>query len=202
MASSTTLEGISAVIPHPACMEVADIGILLFNASPRLVYMDGQARSLCARINFNQTGLAANGVFPSDVMLLSQEIADAIQARGSTNDWTPFEIRRLAGNHQEPVLLRGFGLPQKNECGDGRILIVMEDVSSRKEVRSKQACERFRFTDRECAVVNHLSKGYTNKEIAGALGITEQGVKEVIKRIMYKTKTNTRTGILIKVLGV
>jgi len=48
-------------------------------------------------------------------------------------------------------------------------------------------------------VIEHLAKGWTNKEIANALGITEQTVKEHIKHIMQKTKSTTRTGILAQV---
>jgi DNA-binding NarL/FixJ family response regulator len=64
----------------------------------------------------------------------------------------------------------------------------------------EQAKELFRLTDREVSVVQHLLKGWTNKEIANALTVTEQTVKEHIKHIMAKTKTSTRTGILVHVL--
>jgi DNA-binding NarL/FixJ family response regulator len=50
------------------------------------------------------------------------------------------------------------------------------------------------------AVVQELLKGWTNKEIAAALTVTEQTIKEHIKHIMAKTKTSTRTGILVQVL--
>ena len=43
-------------------------------------------------------------------------------------------------------------------------------------------------------------KGWTNKEIANAIAISELTVKEHIKHIMDKTRTSTRTGILVKIL--
>ena len=49
-------------------------------------------------------------------------------------------------------------------------------------------------------VVQNLLKGWTNKEIANELGVTEQTIKEHIKHIMAKTKTTTRTGILVQVI--
>jgi DNA-binding NarL/FixJ family response regulator len=58
----------------------------------------------------------------------------------------------------------------------------------------------FRLTDREIMVVQNLLKGWTNKEIANELGVTEQTIKEHIKHIMAKTKTTTRTGILVQVI--
>ena len=49
-------------------------------------------------------------------------------------------------------------------------------------------------------MVKNLLKGWTNKEIAHDLAVSEQTVKEHIKHIMAKTKTTTRTGILVQVM--
>ena len=63
-----------------------------------------------------------------------------------------------------------------------------------------QVKDIFRLTDREVTVVQNLLKGWTNKDIGKELGVTEQTVKEHIKHIMTKTRTTTRTGILVQVL--
>jgi DNA-binding NarL/FixJ family response regulator len=49
-------------------------------------------------------------------------------------------------------------------------------------------------------VVQNLAKGWTNKEIAMELGISEPTVKAHIKNIMDKTKCTTRTAIVAQVL--
>jgi DNA-binding NarL/FixJ family response regulator len=77
---------------------------------------------------------------------------------------------------------------------------MMEGIGRWQETGLKQAMELFNLTDREQAVVQNLSRGWTNKEIATELRITEQTVKEHIKHIMQKTRTSTRTGILAQVL--
>jgi DNA-binding NarL/FixJ family response regulator len=77
---------------------------------------------------------------------------------------------------------------------------MMEGIGRWQETGIKQAMALFNLTDREQAVVENLSRGWTNKEIARELKITEQTVKEHIKHIMQKTKTSTRTGILAQVL--
>jgi len=56
------------------------------------------------------------------------------------------------------------------------------------------------LTDREHDVVECLAKGWTNKEIAAELGITEPTIKAHIRNIMNKTKCSTRTGIVAQVL--
>jgi len=62
------------------------------------------------------------------------------------------------------------------------------------------ACARFGLTDCGRAVVRCLIQALTSKEIAEQLGITAQTVKEHIHRLMRKTKTTMRTGMLARLL--
>jgi DNA-binding NarL/FixJ family response regulator len=63
-----------------------------------------------------------------------------------------------------------------------------------------QSRERFQLTEREQAVIEHLTKGWTNKEIAAAMGITALTVRDHLKHIMQKTGSTTRTAIIMKIL--
>ena len=78
-------------------------------------------------------------------------------------------------------------------------MITLEELGRRQQLSTDQAKERFQLTNREQSVVENLAKGWTNKEIANALKITEQTVKEHIKHIMRKTNSTTRTGVLVQV---
>lgn len=49
-------------------------------------------------------------------------------------------------------------------------------------------------------VIIYLMLGFTNKEIANRLNLSEYTVKEHLKRIMHKTKTTTRTGLLARMI--
>jgi hypothetical protein len=49
-------------------------------------------------------------------------------------------------------------------------------------------------------VIIYLMLGFTNKEIASRLNLSEYTVKEHLKRIMQKTKTTTRTGLLARMI--
>ena len=77
----------------------------------------------------------------------------------------------------------------------------MEELGRRQNLNTDHARGKFQLTNREQAVVEHLAKGWTNKEIANALLITEQTVKEHIKHIMRKTTATTRTGILVQLFN-
>jgi len=49
-------------------------------------------------------------------------------------------------------------------------------------------------------VIIYLMLGFTNKEIANRLNLSKYTVKEHLKRIMQKTKTSTRTGLLARMI--
>jgi len=175
-------------------------GILLLSSTMQMLYRDRRTWDLCAQITKSQNGKSANGVLPPAVAELAAEIMKALQVRSEAKDWEHFRMKRIIGGPDRPVLLRAIGLPDRNGIRQSRILMTMEEVGRRQEAVTEQAKELFRLTDREVSVVQNLLKGWTNKEIANELGVTEQTVKEHIKHIMEKTKTTTRTGILVQIL--
>ena len=175
-------------------------GILLLSSSMQLMYRDRRTWELCAQINKEQNGATANGVLPTAVVELCSEIMKTLQVRTDAKDWEHFRMKRIIGDPKRPILIRGVGLPDRSGIQQARILVTMEEVGRRHAGVTDQAKEMFRLTEREVAVVQNLLKGWTNKEIANELGVTEQTVKEHIKHIMEKTKTTTRTGILVQVL--
>lgn len=178
-------------------------GIIVLSSSMQLLHMNRQASELCRKINEaehgKQNSKQAQGVLPSALTELSSEIIKALTVRTEAKDWEQFEVKRVAGNSEQPILLRGFGLPDRGGITNARLVITMEEIGRRQQFNTEQAKERFQLTNREHAVVEHLAKGWTNKEIANALNITEQTVKEHIKHIMRKTNSTTRTGILAQV---
>jgi DNA-binding CsgD family transcriptional regulator len=132
---------------------------------------------------------------------LCGEIIKALHTRTEAKDWEQFELKRVAGDPNQPILLRGFGLPDRGGIQNARLVVTMEELGRRQNLNTEHARERFQLTNREQAVVEHLAKGWTNKEIANALEITEQTVKEHIKHIMRKTNATTRTGILVQIFS-
>lgn len=178
-------------------------GIVVLSSSMQLLHMNRQASELSRQINMAESGgqapKAAHGVLPTALTELCSEIVKALQVRTEAKDWEQFEVKRLAGDPNQPILLRGFGLPDKGGIQQARLVITMEEVGRKQQLNTEQAKERFQLTNREQAVIEHLAKGWTNKEIANALQITEQTVKEHIKHIMRKTNSTTRTGVLAQI---
>jgi DNA-binding CsgD family transcriptional regulator len=179
----------------------AGSGIVVLSSSMQLLHMNRQASELAKKINAvehgGQAAKSAHGVLPTALTELCGEIIKALHIRTEAKDWEQFELKRVAGDPNQPILLRGFGLPDRGGVQSARLVVTMEELGRKQNLNAEHARERFQLTNREQAVVEHLAKGWTNKEIANALLITEQTVKEHIKHIMRKTNASTRTGILV-----
>ena len=175
-------------------------GILVFSGSLHLLYMNREARGLCARIIQAGSGYPATGVLPPDIAALCEEMVAALRERPDPKDWEQGQVRRVAGDPQRPVLLRGVVIPSPGGLAGARVVVLLEEIGSRKAVAAARTKERFQLTDREQTVIIYLLKGLTNKQIASRLLVTEQTVKEHLKRIMRKTHTTTRTGLLVQIL--
>ncbi len=197
----------NAINPQEPADSLADqragAGIVVLSSSMQLLHMNRQAAELSKQINMAENGgvpaKAAQGVLPAALTELCADIIKALQVRTEAKDWEQFEVKRVAGNPNQPVLLRGFGLPDRGGIQHARLVVTLEELGRRQHLNTDQAKERFQLTNREQSVVENLAKGWTNKEIANALQITEQTVKEHIKHIMRKTNSTTRTGILVQV---
>ena len=56
---------------------------------------------------------------------------------------------------------------------------------------------RFKISPREKEVLDLICKGFSNKEIAAKLGISEQTVKNHVSALMEKSRTHSRTQLAI-----
>jgi DNA-binding CsgD family transcriptional regulator len=174
-------------------------GVLVFTSSFRLCYRDQRATELCEQIIKCESTKTVNGILPLAVTNLADEIHRLLRIRTESKDWEQFQIRRVAGDPNHPVLLCGFGVIEA-DMAQSRIVIVMQVTGSafwhrRVLDRSK---EKFLLTWREANILEHLLKGWTNKEIANTLNISEQTVKEHMKHLLAKIGVTTRTGIVMK----
>jgi DNA-binding NarL/FixJ family response regulator len=180
-------------------------GIVVLSVTMQLLYMNQAAHDLTRAIHeagrTKGSSSAAQGVLPLALTEVCREVIDALHVRTEAKDWEQFHVTRLAASADRAMLLRGFGLPDPSGLERARIVVTIEPLGRHERQEIEQAKERYQLTDREMDVVRELVKGFTNKEIANVLAITEQTVKEHVKHLMRKTGTTTRTGLLAKVLG-
>ena len=186
---------VSMAVPH------AGPGIMLLTASMQLLYKDRRAGELCQQIICCQDGKTANGVLPQAVASLVDQIRKTLKVRTDPKDWEQIQLRRVVNTLHSSVLLCGTALIDQTNA-EARILIVISEVGigawqDHVVVRAK---EMFHLTARETTVVQHLLKGWTNKEIANEMRLAEQTIKEHFKHISEKTSTTTRTGIVMTII--
>jgi DNA-binding CsgD family transcriptional regulator len=174
---------------------------MLLTDSMQLLYTDRRAWELCQQIIQCQDGKMANGVLPPAVASLVDHIRKLLTVRTAQKDWEQIQLRRVVPTRHSSVLVCGTALVDQTKAGN-RILIVMHEtgVTEWQDKVILQAKDRFQLTPRETTVVEHLLKGWTNKEIANAMRLSEQTVKEHFKHIFDKTRATTRTGILMQVV--
>ena len=176
-------------------------GILLFNVSMRVLWADRRAWDLLGATNQPDKGKNPGARIPEAIKEIGQK-AFALLKQGRIKKWDSPLIRKIiiingAGGS---LLVCGFGLPDTQEPGQPRLLMLLERIGRREEAAAQLAKAIFRLTEREVQVVQHLLKGWSNKAIAYELSLKEQTVKEHLQRIMAKTKSASRTGILARVL--
>ena len=172
-------------------------GILIVTLDGRILWTDSRATELCQQMRVATERL--EGTLPMRVVKLVQEIGELLQLRNHPKDWEAFNVKRVIKGCETHIFVAGIGLPAGVGHGtESTVLLTLDVIAPRKSVSRLQA---FQLTAKEITVAELLLKGSTNKEIAHAIGVTVQTAKEHVKHIMEKTKTNTRTGIVMAIAG-
>ena len=140
-------------------------------------------------------------MLPPAVVSLVDQIQKLLTVRTDPKDWEQIQLRRVVNIPHSSVLLCGTVLIDQTHA-ETRILIVLSEVGvgAWQDKVIVQAKETFHLTAREATVVQHLLKGWTNKDIAIEMELSEQTVKEHFKHLAEKTRTTTRTGIAMKII--
>ena len=105
-------------------------GILVFSRRRQLLYMNRRALELTGHLNQAEIG-PVNDVRSTPVRELRAQIQEALDSRREANIWELFELERFIFEAGRKILVRGFGLADRNSYDDSRIIIVLEEVSRR-----------------------------------------------------------------------
>jgi DNA-binding CsgD family transcriptional regulator len=172
-------------------------GIFMFTLSKKLIWADRRAWDFCRRLT--KEGKAANNI-PETIKDVHAKLLPLLKGNKGSKNQDDLIVRKVVEGSGISLLICGFGLPHPDNSAHSRILILLEQIGRRGEAAAQQAQEIFRLTRREVEVVQHLLKGWSNKAIAHELKVSEQTVKEHLQRIMTKTTSTSRTGVLTRVL--
>ena len=182
-------------------------GIMVLGLPMQILYMNQRASDLIAHFPWethaNGHPRGAKGVLPAPLLGVCSEIERLLGERTQCKDWERFEVKRLLGGQERALLLRGFAVPDGSGTRHAHIIVTLEEIVGEWNVPGgHKPTEEFHLTQREQGVLNGLTKGWTNKEIANCLGISVHTVREHIHHIMGKTNSRTRAGILAKIFQI
>jgi DNA-binding CsgD family transcriptional regulator len=185
---------VSRIVENRACP-----GVFMVNSTMEVLWADRRAWELCRATDPNRTAKGSGRQLPKAVQAIGETALQLLTEGYSRNPDSPL-IRKIIKGTGGSLLVCGFGLPFNKDPQHSQLLILIERIGRRGTAAAQQAKEIFKLTQREVEVVQHLLKGWSNKQIAYQLKLKEQTIKEHVHRIMAKTKSESRTGILARVL--
>ncbi|WP_455244548.1 helix-turn-helix transcriptional regulator [Petrachloros mirabilis] len=178
----------------------ASTGVVLFNSSGQLLFMNQEAQLYLRQLQPLTARENGTCLIPEDVHTVVRDLISRLMHCEHPKDCEAIQVERLSFAADHKLLLRGFCIPDEPLARNSRILIVIEKLNQKLECPDASIQERYHLTEREQMVIIYLMLGFTNKEIANRLNLSEYTVKEHLKRIMHKTKTTTRTGLLARMI--
>ena len=107
-------------------------GILIFSRARQLLHINSRALELTGHLNQAEIG-PVHDIRSTPVREFSAQIQETLDHRRKANIWEIFELKRVIFETGRKILVRGFGLADRNSHEDSRIVIVLEEVGHRQE---------------------------------------------------------------------
>jgi len=184
----------SAVRQHHAT------GVLLFSSAGQLLFMNHEAQNYIRQLQSFTAKENGTCLIPEDIHAVVRDLISQLMQCDHPKDYETIQVERICFGLEQRLLLRGLCVPDQPLVRNTRLLIIMEKLNQKLECPDANIQQRYHLTEREQMVIIYLMLGFTNKEIATRLNLSEYTVKEHLKRIMQKTKTTTRTGLLARMV--
>ena len=176
-------------------------GVILFTSTGQLLFMNTEAQVFIRKLQPLSTRENGACLIPEQVHTVVHELIGRFIHCGHPKDCESIQVQRLCFANDQRFLLRGFCIPDEPLAQNSRFLVIMEKLHEQElQCPDTNIQQRYRLTEREQMVIIYLMLGFTNKEIANRMLLSEYTVKEHLKRIMHKTKTTTRTGLLARMI--
>ena len=175
-------------------------GVILFNSIGQLLFMNKEAQQYVRQLQPLGIQKAGGGLIPPDVHSVVRDLISRLLECEHPKDCESIQVERLLFSPDQGLLVRGFCIPDEPIATNSRVLVTIEKLQQKIGCPDINIQYRYHLTQREQMVIIYLMLGFTNKEIANRLNLSEYTVKEHLKRIMQKTKTTTRTGLLARMV--
>jgi DNA-binding CsgD family transcriptional regulator len=171
-------------------------GVIFFTSMGQLLFMNMDAQVCIRQLQPLSTRENGTSLIPPDIHSVVRDLISRLMECEHPKDCESIQVERLSFSSDQRLLLRGFCIPDEPLARKSRLLVTIEKLHQKLDCPDTNIQHRYHLTEREQMVIIYLMLGFTNKEIANRLNLSEYTVKEHLKRIMQKTKTTTRTGLL------
>ena len=176
-------------------------GVILFTSTGQLLFMNTEAQAFTRQLQPLSTRENGACLIPEQIHTIVRDLIDRLMHCDHPKDCESIQVERLCFANDHRLLLRGFCIPDEPLARNSRFLVIIEQLNQQKvECPDANMQQRYHLTEREQMVIIYLMLGFTNKEIANRINLSEYTVKEHLKRIMQKTQTTTRTGLLARMI--
>jgi len=176
-------------------------GVILFTNTGQRLFMNTEAQAFIRTLQPLSAGENGTCLIPEQIHTVVRDLAGHLIHCGHSEDCESIQVERLCFANDQRFLLRGFCIPDEPLAQNSRFLVIMEKLHQQElQCPDTNIQRRYHLTEREQMVIIYLMLGFTNKEIANRMHLSEYTVKEHLKRIMHKTKTTTRTGLLARMI--
>jgi DNA-binding CsgD family transcriptional regulator len=176
-------------------------GVILFTSTGQLLFMNTEAQAFTRQLQPLSTRENGACLIPEQIHTVVRDLIDRLMHCDHPKDCESIQVERLCFTNDQRLLLRGFCIPDEPLARNSRFLVIIEQLNQQKvECPDANMQQRYHLTEREQMVIIYLMLGFTNKEIANRINLSEYTVKEHLKRIMQKTQTTTRTGLLARMI--
>ncbi|HET6370790.1 MAG TPA: helix-turn-helix transcriptional regulator, partial [Nitrospiria bacterium] len=173
-------------------------GVVVLGEKNEIAYINREAKNIMSifKSGREQLSRSVEEVFLDKLRDIRTKILQKDSGSEQGNGTLPIETFTFRGT---TFSCRGIAL-EGNGGSENLVMILIESVKEEEDGLPVFNNKLSNFTAREGAVARLVSQGFTNKEIASELGIGVHTVKDHIKNIMGKLRTNTRSGIVAKIM--
>jgi len=176
-------------------------GILVLDHKGRLLYCNGKALEMIPGLMETDGKGKARGSVPAEIVHLCAE-AEPLPA-GEKAVLTQGEKSRcllMLGQAARLFAVRAFAAGgvagRKKETGC--VMVLLEGVVEKHAYDFVKIKKKYQLSNRELDIIVNLCQGFSNREIAGNLYISEHTVKDHLKNIMAKMQVDSRNEILVE----
>lgn len=116
-------------------------GILIFSRKQQLLHVNRRTLELIGHLDQSEIG-PVNDIPLASLQELRIVIQKTLDHRKEANIWEPFELSGVTFDAGRKILIRGFGIADRDSYDDSLIVILVENVGLRQKHKIQQTMTR------------------------------------------------------------